>query len=162
MKTSPLRAIITVTIAVLALTACSTLTAPVVENEAMTVEEAGAYYLETVCPANEVGEALGAAYTAQDLPAFTAAAEVARDAYKESGLRFADETVVWPEAVAADILILRDASIALATSYQTLSEVTTLQEADAVVFPTSADSAEASSRIRDALGLSSDPAVSCP
>ena len=163
MKTSPLRALVTVAIAVLALTACTTApTEPVVETEAISIEEAGAYYLDTVCPANEVGEALGTAYQAQDLAAFTAAAEVARDAYKESGLRFSDETVVWPDSVAADILILRDASIALATSYQTLSEVKTLEEADAVVFPNSADSAEASSRIRDALGLSSDPAVSCP
>ena len=162
MKTSPLRALVAVTIAVLALTACSSPTAPVDETEPMSIEQAGEYYLDTVCPANEVGQALGTAYQAEDLAAFTAAAEVARDAYKESGLRFSDETVVWPDAVAADILILRDASVALATSYQSLSEVKTLEEADAVVFPTSDDSAAASSRIRDALGLSSDPEVSCP
>lgn len=162
MKTSPIRAIVTVAIAVLALTGCTAPAPTEVAPQPMSIEQAGEYYLDTVCPANEVGQALGAAYQAQDLAAFTAAAEVARDAYKESGLRFSDETVVWPDAVAADILILRDASIALATSYQSLSEVKTLEEADAVVFPTSADSAEASTRIRDALGLSSDPEVSCP
>ena len=148
----------------LALSACTGGTAPTptpTAAAAMSVEEAGQYYLDTVCPTNGVGEALGAAYQAGDLAAFTAAAGVARDAYKEAAARFGDADVVWPDSVAGNIAVVRDATIALATSYESLSQVASLEDADAVAFPDSADASAASQVIRTALDLSSDPAVSC-
>jgi hypothetical protein len=127
----------------------------------MSVEEAGQYYLDTVCPSNAVSGALSTAYAEGDLAAFTAAAATARDTYKSSAARFGDESVVWPEAVAADIVTLRDTSIVIAASYESLSAITTLDDANTVTFPDSTEAAEASQRIRDALDLSSDPEVSC-
>ena len=149
----------------LALSACTGGAAPTptpTAAAAMSVAEAGQYYLDTVCPTNSVGEALGTAYQAGDLEAFTAAAAAARDAYKEAGVRFGDADVVWPDSVAGNIVVLRDASIALAASYESLSQVTSLEEANAIAFPDSADASAASQAIRADLELSSDPAVSCP
>ena len=155
------RAVAVFTLLALALTGCTAPPAPEPTVIAMSVEEAGQYYLDTVCPANAVGEALAAAYTAQDLDAFRGAAADARDTYKESATRFGAEDVVWPADVEADVIVLRDASIAIAASYETLSTIESLDAAAEVQFPSSDDSAAASARIRDALGLSSDAAVSC-
>lgn len=155
------RAVAALAFVALTLGGCSAAPAPQPSASEMSIEEAGEFYLDTVCPTNAVGRDLAQAYSAQDVEAFTAAAAVARDAYKESAARFGSEEVVWPAEIEPDIIILRDASIAIAASYETLSQVTSLDEADQVQFPSSDDSAGAAGRIRDVLGLTSDAAESC-
>jgi len=166
MKTSPLRALVVVALSVLALAGCTLAPtpspSPTAAPEPMSIEQAGQYYLDTVCPSNAVAGALSEAYAADDLGAFTTAAATARDAYKASATRFASTDVTWPDPVTvADILVLRDASIALATAYEELTKIVALDEANSVSFPDGAKAGEASQRIRTALDLSSDPEVSC-
>lgn len=127
----------------------------------MADEEAATYYLETVCPANLAGSASSEAFTSQDIAAITATAITARDASRTAALRFDDATVLWPEDVAEDIVVIRDSYFGYASAFDTVSKTTTYEDASWVVFGDGTASSEASQRVRARIGLPADTALGC-
>jgi hypothetical protein len=166
---------IVVTVLALALSGCSapvpvadkatqTATAtptPTPKPVLMTVEEAGPYYLSTVCPANIAASANNAAYVAQDLATIQSTGAAARDAYQSQIKQFTDPMKVWPANVAADIKTLVDSDFQTISLLDSVAHAASLDVANTILFPDEPNVRAAAQRIRLTLGLSADTSVGC-
>lgn len=138
----------------------------------MTVEEAGAYYLKTVCPTNtisgafydvinEQGDRYNEGLAVEMEPVKKAAAKL-RDSYRDQADAFSDEEVLWPTAVEADIKEIADATYDDVAVFAQLSQAEDLPGAGSVL-QKYADETDRSvaQRIRAKLDLSADTQESC-
>jgi hypothetical protein len=127
----------------------------------MTAEEAGAYYLLIVCPANAASTANNSAYVAQDLAAIQATGAAARDAYQVQVKLFTDPMKLWPETVAADIRTLVQSDYQTISIFDSIAHAASLESANSVLFPNQDGAGAAAQRTRIALGLSADTSAGC-
>jgi hypothetical protein len=67
---------------------------PTPTPEAMSVEDAANYYLDTVCPANAASETWNTATASGEFAAYKASAQPLVDAYSAAAARFDDPTVL--------------------------------------------------------------------
>ncbi|MFF1574140.1 hypothetical protein ACFVWR_15465 [Leifsonia sp. NPDC058292] len=164
---------IVVTVLVMALSGCSA-TVPVADKATptatatptptpvlMTVDEAGPYYLATVCPANVAASANNAAYVAQDLATIQSTGAAARDAYQSQIKQFTDPMKVWPANVAADIKTLVDSDFQTVSLLDSVAHAASLDVANTILFPDEPNVRAAAQRIRLTLGLSADTSAGC-
>jgi hypothetical protein len=134
----------------------------------MTTAQAGEYYLDVICPNNAAATLYGDTYDALiaagggDSAPTIAAAAAMRDSTQVTAERLIDPTVIWPETVAEDVVIVSKSlstalreytAAAAATSYEELIDVPATIETEAV--------AAAAPRIRATLGLPADYDASC-
>lgn len=129
--------------------------------EAMSVEAAADYYLDTVCPANAASATWNLNTAAGDFASYKAGAQPLADAYSEAAARFDDPAVLWPaEIKLEDISVLSGSYYADVSVLQGIANANT--EADATFTFASRDlAAAASQKIRARLGLPSDTTTSC-
>jgi hypothetical protein len=127
----------------------------------MDAEVAGKKYLEAVCPSNLATDAFGDAIATQDVAAITAAANAALEAKRGAAMVFDDASVVWPENVAADVLVVRDGLLGDMSTLSTIAQSTTADQINGSRFPDGTAASEASQRIRLRLNLSADTAAQC-
>lgn len=134
---------------------------PTPSPEAMSVEDAANYYLDTVCPANAASETWNTATASGEFTAYKAGAQPLADAYSVAAGRFDDPTVSWPAEIdSADIKALSNSYYADISILQGIANANS--EAEANFNFANRDAAAASSqKIRARLGLDSDTTVSC-
>ena len=134
---------------------------PTPTPEAMSVEDAANYYLDTVCPANAASEAWNTATASGEFAAYKASAQPLVDAYSAAAARFDDPTVLWPAQVeAADITALSSSYYADISVLQGIANAATETEAN-FAFANRDAAAAASQKIRARLGITSDTSSSC-
>lgn len=141
---------------------------PTPTPELMSIEEAGEYYLDTVCPPNALQDPYTAAYNVvanapdSDIAPAVAAAAALRDGTRVAAERLIDPMVLWPESVAEDAVIISNAYFARIAEYNAAADAKTFDELMGVVYTAEApDVAAAAPRIRAKLGLSADTVASC-
>jgi hypothetical protein len=127
----------------------------------MPTADAAAYYLKTVCPANQASLAVTAALNAQDIGAIKIKAAAARDAFRLSAQRLEASPDSWPLSVRKDVKTLADADYALVSTFDTFTRATTIDEALAVQAPADNGSGAAAQRIRAHLNLPADTSQGC-
>lgn len=129
----------------------------------MSTEEAGAYYLATICPANVAGNAFNTVWVNLDSPyeAIIPVAAASMDANRNAAEALDDTTVIWPENVVEDVAVVRDALLADTSTLSAIANAATLEEMNGISFTDTSDSAAASQRIRLRLDLSADTNVGC-
>ena len=134
---------------------------PTPTPEAMTVEAAADYYLDTVCPANAASAAWNANTASGQFEAYKVNAQPLADAYAAAAARFDDPSVLWPEVIdLADITTLSDTYYGDISVLQGLANATSEAEA-AFTFASRDASATASQKVRARLGLGADTTASC-
>ncbi len=99
--------------------------------------------------------------TGPDLDQAKAAAGVALDARYNSVLLFDDPYFLWPSAVAPEVIIVRDASLADVGPLSAMKNASSYEQFRNVVFPDATAASTAAQEIRLALGLSPDTTASC-
>ena len=134
---------------------------PTPTPEAMSVEVAADYYLDTVCPANAASAVWNANTASGQFEAYKSSAQPLADAYAAAAARFDDPTVLWPEVIdLADITTLSDTYYGDISVLQGLANATTEAEA-AFTFASRDASATASQKVRARLNLGADTTASC-
>lgn len=134
---------------------------PTPTPEAMSVEDAANYYLDTVCPANAASETWNTATASGEFPAYKASAQPLVDAYSAAAARFDDPTVLWPAQIEpADITALSNSYYADISILQGIANANTEAEAN-FTFASRDAAAAASQKIRARLGLAADTTSSC-
>jgi len=130
----------------------------------MTMEEAGAYYLETSCVSNVVNDELDAVLTNPDatLEQIQAVGKKGVELTREGAERMAADTVLWPEEVRADAELVFDGYLVNASGYSSIANAQSVEEAVTYVWPSwSEEALTAPQRIRFALDLPSDTSEGC-
>lgn len=132
----------------------------------MTVEEAGEYYLNAVCPVNnlipEFDAEQGRVWNSGDLTTLKTIAANYRDTMQVSAAALSDTTVLWPQGLAASASAIADNYYAQMGAAQEMTTVENQTELQAIVWPTATPEADAAGpKIRSVLGLSTDPQESC-
>lgn len=127
----------------------------------MSIEQAGDYYLGTVCASNKVGDANNKAFDSQSYKKIKKTARQAITASRDAAKRLDDETVIWPANVAKDILVIQDAYFEEIAYYETLSHVSNLEEANSVPYNVAKKTSKSAQRIRLRLELPSDTNKGC-
>ena len=129
----------------------------------MSVDEAGKYYLATVCPANKAQAANNAAFTAQDLASIKSTAATARDAYRTEAAAFTKAEALWPPVVsAADMKLITDSDFAIIATYGAIATAGSLDSANAISNGFVDNGAGAAAqRIRLVLKLPADTSAGC-
>lgn len=129
----------------------------------MSIDEAGKFYLASVCPANKAPAANNAAFTAQDLAAIKQTAGVARDAYRAEAVAFTNPDVMWPPTVSeADVKLITDADFSIISNFDAESTAGSLQAANATANSYVDNGASAAAqRIRLVLNLPASTSASC-
>ena len=125
----------------------------------LSTEEAAAAYLTLICPSNAAGMPLSAAWAAEDPAALAAAATAKQVVDREAALALDDPMTIWPSDVSEDIGVVRDELLGALVTLDSLSRVTTMEDAYAVQGP---PHSEASQRIRLRLGLPTNTSEGCP
>ena len=134
---------------------------PTPTPEAMTVEAAADYYLDTVCPANAASAIWNANTASGQFEAYKANAQPLADAYAAAAARFDDPSVLWPEVIdLADITTLSDTYYGDISVLQGLANATSEAEAS-FTFASRDASATASQKVRARLNLGADTTASC-
>lgn len=134
---------------------------PTPTPEAMSVEDAANYYLDTVCPANAASEAWNTATASGEFAAYKVSAQPLADAYSAAAARFDDPTILWPAQIElADITALSNSYYADISVLQGIANATTQAEAN-FTFANRDAAAAASQKLRARLGLASDTSASC-
>jgi len=129
---------------------------------AMSVDEAGKYFLGTVCPVNAASKTLNDALVAQNLDAIHSSSGPLITSAQDAARRLDDRKVIWPEVIDQnDVDSLRDYYFQALPAINTIKESASLEQANAVAFPSDEVSGAASQRIRLRLNLSADTAQGC-
>lgn len=134
---------------------------PVVQPTAMSVTEAGEYYLAALCDANDAMDANYLAFESGDEAEIASTAVVAMEAAQTAAVRLGDTSLVWPDGVADDLALVRDSFIDDAATYDAISTAADLAEMQAVPFADITEAQEASQRIRALLELPADTYEGC-
>lgn len=132
----------------------------------MSTPEAATYYLDTVCPSNALVSAANAAVNsfdagAGDIASVNATSAAARDASQAAALRLDDASVKWPENVAPDIPVIRDAYFSQAASYGQWAQAADANALSATAWADQTAASQASQRVRARLSLPADTVASC-
>lgn len=134
---------------------------PTPTPEAMSVENATEYYLDTVCPANAASETWNTATASGEFAAYKSSAQPLVDAYSAAAARFDDPTVLWPAQIeVADITALSNSYYADISILQGIANANTEAEAN-FAFANRDAAAAASQKIRARLGITADTTSSC-
>jgi len=134
---------------------------PTPTPEAMSVEDAANYYLDTVCPANVASETWNTATASGEFAAYKTSAQPLVDAYSAAAARFDDPAVLWPAQIeAADITALSNSYYADISVLQGIANANSEAEAN-FTFANRDAAAAASQKVRARLGLPSDTSSSC-
>lgn len=129
---------------------------------AMSVDQAGRYFLGTVCPVNAASKTLNDALVAQNFDAIHASADPLITAAQDAARRLDDREVIWPEVIdQKDVDSLRDYYFTALPAMNSIKESASLEQANAVAFPVDDESGAASQRIRLRLNLSADTTQGC-
>ena len=132
----------------------------------MSTPEAATYYLDTVCPSNALVNAANAAVNSfdagtGDIASVNATSAAARDSSQAAALRLDDASVKWPENVAPDIPVIRDAYFSQAASYGQWAQATDANALNATAWADQTAASQASQRVRARLSLPADTVASC-
>lgn len=142
----------------------------------MSLEEAGTYYLQHICPANEEADryndvlfaavdTLNAGGTPELAPLTKAAAE-SRDTSREVADAFSEEEVLWPSEVQEDIQALMDFQYEEMAFLSNMAQARDVEQYFLIVdayeqMTVESDGPAAAQKIRAKLDLSSDAIKSC-
>lgn len=128
---------------------------------AMSIDEAGQYYLGTVCPVNTASGTMNAALVAQNLDAIHASTDSVITTAQDAARRLDDSSVLWPDVIdRADIDSIRDYYLEELQAVNQLKSATALDQVNAIVWPAD-DSGGGAQRIRLRLNLSADTSQGC-
>jgi hypothetical protein len=134
----------------------------------MTVEEAGEYYLDAVCPPNALLVPLTTAedklYEANggDLAELKGIATELRDRMQEAALELSDPMVIWPEQAADSAALIADNYYSEISGYNTMLAAQSFEDLTEIVWPAQPAGGDAAGpKIRSVLGISVDPVESC-
>jgi hypothetical protein len=132
----------------------------------MTVEEAGDYYLDAVCPVNALIDPYDAEEEAVwnrgggDLTQLKALATEIKDTMQASAAMLSNPEVLWPSGLAEDASLIADNYYGGMSYYNQVLAAEDFSDLQAAIYPEDA-SASAGPKIRSVLGLSTDPIASC-
>jgi hypothetical protein len=142
----------------------------------MSLEEAGAYYLQHICPANEGADryndvlfaavdTLNAGGT-PDLAPLTKVAAESRDTNRDVADAFSDEEVLWPSVVQEDIQTLVDFQYEEMAFLSNMAQARDVEQYFLIVdayeqMTVESDGPAAAQKIRAKLDLSADAVKSC-
>lgn len=124
-------------------------------SQLMTNEQAGEYYLDTVCPTNALASAFNEVWTDPDaaFDAIVAAAAANADGNRVAIARLADKSVLWPESVAGDIPLILEGYVGETETLDEIEKAATLDEMGGMEFEPYPDSTDAIAHVRDTLNL---------
>jgi hypothetical protein len=129
---------------------------------AMSVDEAGKYFLATMCPVNAASAKLNSALGGTDLEAVHSSAKEMIPAAQETARRLDDGSTLWPSAVdKKDVTALRDYYLGALSGLNSIAIAPDVTSAQAVSFPGDTAAGPASQRIRLRLNLSADTSQGC-
>jgi uncharacterized protein YceK len=124
-------------------------------TQTMTNEQAGEYYLDTVCPTNALANAFNEAWNGRDaaFDDIVSAAGANADGNRVAIARLTDTSVQWPDSVASDIPPIRHG---YATETKTLDEIAkaaSIASMSGIEFTPDPQSTDAIAHLRDTLNL---------
>jgi hypothetical protein len=121
----------------------------------MSNEQAGEYYLDTVCPTNVLANAFNEVWTDRDaaFDDIVAAAAANADGNRVAIARLADKTVLWPESVASDIPPILDGYVSETETLDEIEKAASLDAMGGLEFAPHPDSTDAIGHLRDTLNL---------
>jgi hypothetical protein len=121
----------------------------------MTSEQAGEYYLDTVCPTNVLANAFNDLWTDRDaaFDDIVAAAATNADGNRVAIARLENKSVVWPESVASDIPPILAGYVSETETLGEIEAAPTLDAMSEIEFVPDADSTDAIAHLRDTLNL---------
>jgi len=137
----------------------------------MTDEQAAEMYLNFVCQSNDIGSRLAALFDEDEREFINGGNPSVKKINKlaAEGLRIAraavevvdDDYFVWPDKVAAEVQVVRDAYIADASTWSNLANAKTFEDAYYTQWPNTDEAAKASQEIRYQLDIDPDTSSSC-
>ncbi len=124
-------------------------------TQLMTNEEAGEYYLDTVCPTNVLANEFNEVWTdpAAEYDDIVAAAASNADGNRVATARLADKSVLWPDSVAGDIPPILDGYVSETETLDEIEKAATLDAMSGIEFAPHPDSTDAIAHLRDTLNL---------
>lgn len=128
----------------------------------MSIAGTGRYFLGIIRPVNETAKILNDPLAPQNLDTIHSTTGALFNEAQDTARRFDDSNVIWPDVVdEKDVDSLRDYFFRALPAMNSLEEVASLDQANAIALPVDNESGAASQRIRLRLNLSADTAQGC-